>query len=98
MKVLLLSHLYPNVISKLSGSFVHNQARFLQDHCQLEVVAPVPWFPLPGFGLWSAYRHVPRCEVLDGIEVRHPRRFAVPRRIFLAEPVGFSPQGFAQRC
>ena len=85
MKVLLLSHLYPNVISKLSGSFVHNQARFLQDHCQLAIVAPVPWFPLPGFGLWSAYRHVPRCEVVDGIEVRHPRRFAVPRRIFFAQ-------------
>ena len=30
MKVLVLSHLYPSVISKLSGSFVHNQARFPQ--------------------------------------------------------------------
>ena len=85
MKVLLLSHLYPNVISKIYGSFVHNQLRFLKDHCQVEVVAPVPWFPLPGFGLWSAYRHVSRREVLDGIEVRHPRRFAVPRRILFTQ-------------
>ncbi len=85
MKVLVLSHLYPNVISKIYGSFVHNQVRFLKEHCQLEVVAPVPWFPLPGFGLWSAYRQVPRREVLDGIEVRHPRRFALPRRIFFTE-------------
>ena len=85
MNVLVLSHLYPNVISKLSGSFVHNQARFLKEHCQLEVVAPVPWFPLPGFGLWSTYRHVPRREVVDGIEVRHPRRLAVPRRIFFTQ-------------
>ena len=85
MKVLVLSHLYPNVISKIYGSFVHNQVRFLKDHCQLEVVAPVPWFPLPGFGLWSAYRHVPRREVLDEIEVRHPRRFALPRRIFFTQ-------------
>ncbi len=85
MKVLLLSHLYPNVISKLYGSFVHNQVRFLKEHCQLEIVAPVPWFPLPGFGLWSAYRHVPRRAVLDEIEVRHPRRFALPRRLFFAQ-------------
>ena len=85
MKVLVLSHLYPSVISKIHGGFVHNQVRFLKDHCQIQVVAPVPWFPLPGFGLWSAYRHVPRREVLDGIEVRHPRRFAVPRRIFFTQ-------------
>lgn len=82
MNVLVLSHLYPNAISKMDGSFVHNQLRFLKAHCQVEVVAPVPWFPLPGFGLWSAYRRVPRREVLDGIPVRHPRRCAVPRRIF----------------
>ena len=85
MKVLVLSHLYPNVISKIYGSFVHNQARFLKEHCQLEIVAPVPWFPLPGFGLWSAYRHVSRREVLDEIEVRHPRRFALPRRMFFTQ-------------
>lgn len=85
MNVLVLSHLYPNPISNMYGSFVHNQACFLKEHCQIEVVAPVPWFPLPGFGLWSAYRRVPRREVLDGIEVRHPRRFALPRRIFFTK-------------
>jgi len=85
VKVLVLSHLYPNAISKIYGSFVHNQVRFLKEHCQLKVVAPVPWLPAPGFGLWSAYRHIPRRAVLDGIEVQHPRRFAVPRRIFFAQ-------------
>ena len=82
MNVLVLSHLYPNPISKMSGSFVHNQVRFLKDHCQVEILAPVPWFPLPGFGLWSAYRRIPPFDVLDGIRVRYPRRFALPRRIF----------------
>ena len=81
MNVLVLSHLYPNPISRVYGSFVHNQLRFLRSHCQIEVVAPVPWFPLPGFGSWSRYRHVPRSEVLDGIQVRHPRRLALPRRL-----------------
>ena len=84
MNVLVLSHLYPNSISRIYGSFVHNQLRFLKDRCQLEVIAPVPWFPFPGFGLWSAYRNVPRFELLDGIPVRHPPRFALPRRLLFA--------------
>ena len=81
MNVLVLSHLYPNPVSRIYGSFVHNQLRFLKGHCHIDVVAPVPWFPLPGFGSWSAYRHVPSFEVLDGIRVLHPRRLALPRRL-----------------
>ena len=81
MKVLVLSHLYPNSTSRIYGSFVHNQLRFLADRCQMSVIAPVPWFPFPGFGRWSEYRHVPRLHVLDGIRVRHPRRLALPRRL-----------------
>lgn len=85
MKVLVLSHLYPNPIANMSGSFVHNQLRLLKDHCQVEVVSPVPWFPLPGFGLWSAYHRIPPVDVLDGIRVRYPRRFALPRRILFTK-------------
>jgi len=85
VKVLVLSHLYPNPIAKMSGRFVHNQLRLLKDHCQVEVVSPVPWFPLPGFGLWSAYRRIPHVDVLDGIRVRYPRRFALPRRVLFTK-------------
>lgn len=85
MKILVLSHLYPNPIAKMSGRFVHNQLRLLKDHCQVEVVSPVPWFPLPGFGLWSAYRRIPHVDVLDGIRVRYPRRFALPRRVLFTK-------------
>lgn len=85
MKVLVLSHLYPNPIAKMSGRFVHNQLRLLKDHCQVEVVSPVPWFPLPGFSLWSAYRRIPHVDVLDGIRVRYPRRFALPRRVLFTK-------------
>ena len=81
MRVLVLSHLYPNSTSRIYGSFVHNQVRFLEKHCQIDVIAPVPWFPLPGFGRWSEYRHIPRIQVLDGIRVRHPRRLALPHRL-----------------
>ena len=81
MKVLVLSHLYPNSYAPAGGTFVHNQLRFLKEHCSIEVAAPVPWFPIPGFGRWSAYRRVPRVEVVDGLRICHPRRLALPRRI-----------------
>lgn len=81
MKLLIASHLYPSCISRTAGSFVHNQARFLQPYCQLEAVAPIPWFPLPGLGHWSGYRRIPREELRDGVRVLHPRYPVLPGRI-----------------
>ena len=67
MNVLVASHLYPSDISRTAGSFVHNQVRFLRDHCSVEVVSPTPFFPLPGFGRWSQYRSLAASEALDGV-------------------------------
>ena len=83
MDVLVASHLYPSALSGVSGSFVHNQTRFLAELCQPRVVAPVPWFPLPGFGRWSRYRGLPTQETLDGIDVRRPAYVTFPRRLWL---------------
>ena len=81
MKVLVTSHLYPSPLSQTSGIFVHNQVRFLQEHGRIQVVNPTPFFPLPGFGRWSAHRHLPRCSVMDGVQVQRPRYITLPRRI-----------------
>ena len=97
MKVLVLSHLYPNSYAPASGTFVHNQLRFLKEHCSLEVAAPVPWFPFPGFGRWSAYRCVPRVEVVDGLRICHPRRLALPRRILFTRQWRYH-LGALERC
>ena len=97
MRVLVLSHLYPNSYARASGTFVHNQLRFLKEHCSLEVVAPVPWFPFPGFGRWSAYRRVPRVEVVDGLRICHPPRLALPRRILFTRQWRFH-LGALERC
>ena len=97
MRVLVLSHLYPNRYARASGTFVHNQLRFLREHCSIEVAAPVPWFPFPGFGRWSAYRRVPRVEVMDGLRICHPRRLALPRRILFARQWRFHLRAL-ERC
>ena len=83
MNVLVASHLYPSPLSQIYGSFVHNQVRFLQAHCKLQVVTPTPWFPLPGWGRWSAYNNIPLREMCDGIDVLRPRYVTLPRRILL---------------
>ena len=83
MDVLVASHLYPSSLSRISGSFVHNQTRFLTELCQPRVVAPVPWFPLPGFGRFSRYRNLPAQETMDGIDVRRPTYVTLPRRLLL---------------
>lgn len=88
MDVLVASHLYPSELSRISGSFVHDQVRFLQAHCQPRVVAPVPRFPLPGFGRWSRYRRLPEREYLDGVEVLRPRYTTLPRRWLLGRAAG----------
>ncbi len=83
MDVLVASHLYPSSLSRISGSFVHNQTRFLTEFCVPRVVAPVPWFPLPGCGRWSRYRDLPAQENMDGLDVRRPPYLTLPRRLLL---------------
>jgi glycosyltransferase involved in cell wall biosynthesis len=83
VKVLIASRLYPSSAYPSRGTFVHEQARFLSRHCDLEIISPIPYFPpLPGGGRWSAYGRVGQSEQLDGLEVRYPRYLSFPRRLF----------------
>ena len=71
MKVLLTSRLYPSSAYPARGTFVHNQARFLSELCEMEVLAPLPYFPrIPGFGRWSALAGVADVEERDGLMVQ----------------------------
>jgi len=84
VKILITSRLYPSSACPSRGTFVHNQARFLAQHCDVEVISPTPFFlPVPGLGKWSAYGRVPRLEVRDGLSIRYPRYLSLPgRRLF----------------
>ncbi len=85
MKVLLTSRLYPSSAYPARGTFVHNQARFLSELCEVEVLAPLPYFPrIPGFGRWSALAGVADVEERDGLSVQYPRYFSPPRRLLFA--------------
>ena len=85
MRVLILSHMYPNAVSPLAGIFVRQQAAALaQIGVEVKVVAPVPWVPalLSGRGKWGGYPSVPHLEQEDGFPVYHPRALILPRSLF----------------
>jgi len=94
MRVLMLSHMYPNAVSPLGGIFVRQQARALARlGAEVNVVAPVPWVPrlMAGRGKWVGYPSVPDMEQPDGFPVFHPRVLEFPRSLFFE----YYPQTYA---
>ena len=94
MRVLILSHMYPNTVSPLGGIFVRQQARALARlGVDVHVVAPVPWMPkfMTERGKWGGYPLVPFEEHPDGFPVVHPRVVEFPRSLFFE----YYPQTYA---
>lgn len=83
MRVLAITKIFPNAAEPLSAPFNRQQFAALREHCDLEVMATIPWFP--GAGLlskWSSagkLAKVPRREHIAGLDVTHPRTLFVPR-------------------
>jgi len=78
VRVLVLSSVFPNPRQPVLGLFVRERVRRMARHCDLEVVAPVPWFPLNGW-IRPHVAGVPRRESQAGLTVHHPWAFSVPR-------------------
>ncbi len=91
LRVLLFSTLYPSSARPLHGIFVETRLRELLRHgqeqhspVQTRVVAPVPWYPKVRSrdgspGKYAAMANTPLRETRNGIDVRHPRFFTVPK-------------------
>ncbi len=79
MRVLVLSSVYPSATIPTRGIFVHERTRHLSSVDQIEVVAPVSWFPLNRLLRGKDRALVPAAEVRDGVRVSHPRFLSIPR-------------------
>lgn len=83
MKILTFTSLYPNSQQPSHGIFVENRLRRLVEtgEVEVEVVAPVPWFPLKFgiFGEYSKFAGVAAEEERHGIRVHHPKYPVVPK-------------------
>ena len=83
MRVLVMTKIFPNAEEPLSAPFNRQQIAALGRRCEVEVLAPIPWFPGARlFSRWSGagrLTKVPRHDRIDGVEVTHPRSPYLPR-------------------
>ncbi|MCS6860425.1 MAG: glycosyltransferase family 4 protein [Abditibacteriales bacterium] len=80
MKVLTLTTLFPNHRFPLHGLFVKARMEEVAKLCEVEVVAPVPFFPpLRVSERYYNYSQVVREEWMGGMRVYHPRFFLLPK-------------------
>lgn len=83
MKVLVLSHMYPNNQFSINGIFVHQQVKALKKQgCEVKVISPIPLaiFPLNLISKkWERYHKVQMHVQMDGIDIYHPRYILLPR-------------------
>lgn len=78
-RILVISSLFPSGVHPNRGIFVLNRLKAIRCYADLKVINPIPWFPLQSrLSRYRDYHRVPKTETMDGIEVYHPRFFAVP--------------------
>ena len=82
MRILVISHLFPNSQEKTKGTFVYEQIKELSKHCKIKVISPVPLFPpLKISKRWYKYSQIPQKEFHGDVEVFYPKYLAFPRKI-----------------
>lgn len=69
-RLLFVSHLYPSSVEPGRAVFNHQLVKALDNICEMKVIAPYFWFP--------GKSTLPRREMLDGVDVVHPRIFYMP--------------------
>ncbi len=79
MRALVLSSTFPNANQPTLGVFVRERMTALARHCELRVVAPVPWFPANGLIRGARVVGVPPVEDGGAFPVYHPRFLSIPR-------------------
>lgn len=79
MKILVITSVFPNSKQPTLGIFVRERMFNVAKHCELKVIAPVPWFPFARHFKKDYRPKVPYLEIQNGIEVYHPRFFNIPK-------------------
>ncbi len=86
LRVLVVTRIFPNAVEPLSSPFNRQQFAALGRLCHVEVLATIPWVPGASLLARAGARtdaarlaSVPQEDVVDGLRVRYPRVFYVPR-------------------
>lgn len=82
MKVLVYTTLFPNQLQPNNAIFIKQRMfHFAKlDGCEIKVVAPTPYCPpWPSLGKRYRFSQIKKYELMDGIDVFHPRYPLVPK-------------------
>lgn len=86
MRLLVLTRIFPNSLIPLAHAPIRRQCQALARHCELTILATIPWFP--GASLLRQFRYsdedisqVPRQEVIYDLPVSHPRTIFLPKTL-----------------
>ena len=82
LRVLAVTSLFPNAASPHASAFNRQQLSELAELCELEVWAPIPWFPyserVAPTSAAALGRNVPSRERIGSVLVEHPRTLHLP--------------------
>jgi teichuronic acid biosynthesis glycosyltransferase TuaC len=91
VRVLVVTKIFPSAVEPSAAAFNRQQIAALSRLADVEVLATVPTFPFASaFGERSRAGRsgaVPRHEIIDGVEVHHPRYLYAPKVSFLNGPL-----------
>jgi teichuronic acid biosynthesis glycosyltransferase TuaC len=82
VRVLTFTSLFPNREKPLQGVFIFQRMAHFAARIgnQVEVIAPVPYFPSwVRFSRWMKEGQIPREEVIGNLKIHHPRYLLVPK-------------------
>lgn len=83
LRVLVISHMYPNPVNPHAGIFVHNQCKALRAvDVDIEVISPIPSFPF--YPKWRSYRLLPSYTEYEGIPVTYLPTKMYPAGLFFS--------------
>ncbi len=91
IKILLSTSIFPNRFEINRGVYIKKQIQELALRNRVTIMAPVPYLPrfLKG-GARGFYAEIPIMDHIDGLEIRHPRFFVIPKLLrFLHGPFMF---------
>ncbi len=79
MKVLSVTTLFPSQAQPVHAVFVYNRIAHVAQHCELRVIAPIPYFPFERFiPKFASRKFTPREDTFKGIKVYYPRFLSIP--------------------
>lgn len=83
MRVLAVTKIFPNAAAPLDAAHIRQQCAALSRHCDVTVMATIPWFP---GAAWLSHHSVagrmasaPAEEIIEGLSVSHPRFLYFPK-------------------